>query len=237
MTVTAASLAWIASALQRRYGKPPRPISRDPFQLILWEQVAYLVSDDQRGRAFAALRAQVGLDPTAVYEAPARTLEAIARQGGPIAAVDRARRMADAAKRVLDTWGGDLKGALKLPLPHARKALAKFPMIGEPGADRILAIAGGARVLPLDSNALRVLARVGLIAEAKDYRTTYREAQKAVAPQLPRDGAAILAAAHLLRQHGQTLCKRSIPRCDECPLRLRCRHAIAPGRPARISAV
>ena len=216
------TLAWVIPALRRRYGAPPAPISRDPFHLVLWEQVGYLVPDAQRARAFAALKSQVGLTPQAIRIAPVRTLEAIARLGGSIAAPDRARRMADSARRAIQDWDGDLRAALKLPLPQARRALAAFAMIGEPGADRILATAGGARLLPLDSNALRVLARIGLIREAKDYRTTYRDAQAALAPALPKDGAAILAAAHLLRQHGQTLCRRSVPACDECPLRTRC---------------
>ena len=58
-------------------------------------------------------------------------------------------------------------------------------MIGEPGADKILVIMKRARLLPLDSNGLRVLSRVGLISEAKDYRTTYRRAQETLAPSLP----------------------------------------------------
>jgi endonuclease III len=212
----------MVSALQRRYGKAPRPISRDPFHLILWEQVAYLVPDEQRARAFMALKSQVGLDPKAIYDAPARTLESIARLGGSIAASDRAKRMADSAQRVLRDWNGDLRAVLRLPPPQARKALVKFAMIGEPGADKILAVTGAVRVLPLDSNALRVLARVGLVSEAKDYRTTYRGAQAVLEPMLPKDAAAIVAAGHLLRQHGQTLCRRSVPRCEQCPLRTRC---------------
>jgi endonuclease III len=127
---------------------------------------------------------------------------------------------------VLRDWNGDLRAVLKLPLPQARKVLTKFPMIGEPGADKILAIAGGARVLPLDSNALRVLSRVGLIDEEKDYRSTYRHAQATLAPMLPKTSAEIIGASHLLRLHGQTICRRSTPRCDECPLRARCRFAL-----------
>jgi endonuclease III len=109
-----------------------------------------------------------------------------------------------------------------LPLPQARKALARFAMIGEPGADRILVIAGRARLLPLDSNGLRVLKRIGLTTEEEDYDATYRRAQEMLAHALPRSTDALVAAYYLLRTHGKELCRRSEPACERCPLRKDC---------------
>ncbi len=74
-------------------------------------------------------------------------------------------------------------------------------MIGEPGADKILALTGTARLVPLDSNALRVVQRLGLA---------------------PRTVAACAEAGLLLRVHGQELCKRAAPRCGECALNASC---------------
>ncbi len=110
------TLRSVVSALRRRYGKPPPPVSRDPFHLILWEQVGYLVPDIQRRRAFAALRAQVGLHPGAVLAAPRAKLEAITRLGGPIAVRIRASRLRDSAELVLGRWDGELRAAVRLPL-------------------------------------------------------------------------------------------------------------------------
>lgn len=210
------------TALKRRYGKPSLPISDDPFHLILWEQVAYLAPDARRRVAYESLRTQVGLTPTAVLAAPIEKLRAIARQGGGIAAPLRAARLRKSAEIVIARWQGDLRNALKLPLDQARRALAQFPMIGEPGADKILAFTKTARILPLDSNALRVLQRLALTTEAKDYRTSYRQAQTVLAPQLPKSHAWLIAAGQLLRQHGQKLCRRSVPDCARCPLRPGC---------------
>lgn len=216
------TLRSVITALRRRYGKPPAPISRDPFQLILWEQVAYLVPDRQRRRAYTALRAEVGLAPPDIVKASDTKLEAIARLGGPIAVRSRAARMRESAELTLGRWSGDLRVVLRLPAAEARRALAQFPMIGEPGADKILVIAQRQRLLPLDSNGLRVLSRVGLISEAKDYRTTYRRAQETLAGSLPANYDWLLTAYALLRQHGQELCRRSAPICSRCPVRLRC---------------
>jgi endonuclease III len=226
------SLRRILTTLRRHYGKPQRPISRDPFKLILWEQVAYLVPDAHRHRAFAALRRQVGLTPAAILAASDIKLRAIARLGGPIAVGVRAARLRQSAELAVGHWDGDLRIALRLSIPKARKALAQFAMIGEPGADKILVIAKRARLLPLDSNGLRVLRRLGLTPEEKDYRTTYRRAQEVLAPALPKDSDALIAAYYLLRLHGQELCRRSVPQCNRCPLCTHCVFGSQAGRGA-----
>jgi endonuclease-3 len=212
----------VVRALRRHYGKPAPPVSQDPFRLILWEQVAYLVSDEQRRTAYEALRTRVGLAPEAILAAPTARLRAVTRLGGSIAFGDRAQRLRRSAERVVKRWGGNLRTALTLPLTQARRALVRFDMIGEPGADRILAFTGTARLLALDSNALRVLQRLDLVAEARDYRASYRQAQAALAPQLPANRAWLIGAAQLLRHHGQRLCRTGAPDCAPCPLRRGC---------------
>ena len=221
-------LRFVVDRLRRYYGRPQAPVSHNPFHLILWEQVAYLVPEAQRRKAFAALRTQVGLTPVAILAAPAAKLQAIARLGGSIAANTRAARLRQSAELVVGRWDGDLRSALHLPLARARRALAQFAMIGEPGADRILVLTETARLLPLDSNGLRVLGRLGLITGARDYRATYRRAQEMLAPGLPGSYDWLASAYSLLRQHGQELCRRSAPRCEVCPLRMRCAFAQAP---------
>ena len=216
------SLRSVVTTLRRHYGKPSRPISRDPFHLVLWEQVGYLVPDAHRRRAFSALRTVVGLHPTAIVAAPASKLETIAHLGGSIAVRARASRLRESAELVLGRWDGNLRAALRLPTPQARRALAQFPMIGEPGADKILVIAGKSWLLPLDSNGLRVLGRLGLTPEAKDYRTTYRRAQESLAAALPKDRDWLVSAYGLLRLHGQKLCRRTAPACSLCPFRVPC---------------
>ena len=217
-----ASLRPVITALRRYYGKPVPPISRDPFHLILWEQVGYLVPDAQRRRAFSALRSATGLRPARIVSASAQTLERITRLGGPIAARTRASRLRESAELVIARWDGDLRGALQLPFPQSRRALAEFAMIGEPGADKILAFTKRARLVPLDSNALRVVTRLGLSIAGKNYRSTYQRAQEVLARAIPRDSAWPIAAYALLRQHGQELCRRRAPACERCPLRSRC---------------
>lgn len=47
------ALASILDALERYYGPVAPPPAQGPFELILWENVAYLASDEWRECAFA----------------------------------------------------------------------------------------------------------------------------------------------------------------------------------------
>jgi len=203
-------------ALEKLHGAPPAPPTRDPLELVLWENVAYLADDTRRAEAFRALKKRVGTRSEEVLAARGELLFEIGRAGiMPGGSAEKLRRTAAIA---LEQFGGDLKAVVKRPLPEARKALMKFPSLGAPGAEKILLLSGCHPVLALDSNGLRVLVRLGYGHEAKSYAATYRSAQEAAAAQLPPDVEKLTRAHLLLRHHGQTLCRRSKPLCEACPV-------------------
>ena len=190
--------------------------------MILWENVAYLVDDDRRFAVFEMLRKRVGLSPRAILSAPHELLLEIARSGG-MHPEHRVERLRDIARMTLDEHGGDLRTVLKLPLPKARAALGRYPGIGGPGAEKVLLFCGGPPLLALESNGLRVLLRLGYGEEKVNYSATYRSVQEAAATEMGTSRDQLAAAHLLLRRHGQDLCKRSDPRCEECPLSPACR--------------
>jgi endonuclease-3 len=209
------------AALRKLYGKPPIPFSSDPFELIVYENIAYLASDEKRAAAFAALRRDVSVTPRAVLKASNEALVKACRVGG-IYPERRAERLRRSAEIVVERYDGDLRSVLRLPYEEARKALQRFPSIGEPGADKILLFCGGHAVLAPESNGLRVLTRLGIAREESSYGATYRAALAAVARGSRLDGRFLRAAHFLLRRHGQELCRRSRPECPSCPLRVDC---------------
>lgn len=218
----ASRLGGILGRIERHYGSPTLPHFHGPFEMILWEIVAYLADDAQRLIAFDALRKQVGLTPQQIHAASKKLLVDIARMGGSIAAEERAERLQVAAQLTLDQFGGDLGGVLNLPPQKAKRLLMQFPMIGEPGAEKILMLSGAMAALALESNGLRVLVRLGFGEERKSYSATYRSAREAALGELPPD-ATLLAKAHLLlRQHGRQLCLRIGPVCQACPVNSEC---------------
>jgi endonuclease III len=134
----------------------------------------------------------------------------------------RVSRLREIALIAMNEFGGDLRQALKLPLPKAKLALRKFPSIGEPSAEKILLITRSYPVRGLDSNGLRVLVRLGFGADKKNYTATYRAVQEAIGGQLKEDYGWLIDTHILLRRHGKGLCKTSAPLCEKCPLRKSC---------------
>lgn len=206
--------------LAQQYGEPALPVVTEPFAMILWENVAYLANDTKRAQAFAELQKNVGLSSRDIRKAKDSVLLAIGGKGIlPASSVEKLRRAAEVAS---DEFGDNLAPILDKPLTSAKKDLRKFPAIGEPAAEKILLFNHRHPVLALESNGLRVLVRLGYTPEQKNYGTTYKNMQRALAPQLPSNCDALIRAYQLLRQHGQELCKRTSPLCERCPLRANC---------------
>jgi len=214
----------IVKKLQKFYGRPKPPAITDALELILFENIAYLASDEKRSAAFAALKKNVGTRPGQILKGSQKQLEEITRIGGIVPEL-RAQRLRQIAELVHYIFKDDLASELKKPFPQAKKALKKFPTIGDPGAEKILLLTRSYPVFALESNGLRVLLRVGFAEEKKSYSASYRGVQQALTGQLPAGYDALIAAHQLLRQHGQELCKRTRPLCEaECPLTADCRY-------------
>jgi endonuclease-3 len=196
-----------------------------PLELILWDNVAYLADDGRRSAAFAALRDRVGTTPAQILGAPLETLVDIAGVG--ILPTQQAEKLRQIAAIALADFDGDVARVGQLSLSAARKALQRFPGIGEPGAEKVLLLARTHAVLALESNGLRVLVRLGYGRATADYRATYRAAQAAVQDQLQADCGWLIRLHFVLRQHGQELCRRSQPQCVVCPLADGCRYVAA----------
>jgi len=215
------------AVLRTQYGPPSPPPTSDPFELILWENVAYLASPARRREAFEELRKVVGTRPAQILAAPGATLERIAARG--ILKGAFAGKLRECARIAIEKFGGDLADVVRQPLEAARKSLRAFPGIGEPGAEKILLFSGRQALLAPESNALRVLVRLGRVEERPSYAQMYTAA-RAVADELPATVKARQEAHLLLQAHGQTVCRRSTPRCGECPLAGMCAYHRSEGR-------
>ena len=212
--------ARLIDRLANLYGEPAPPPVTEPFAMILWENVAYLANDTKRAEAFEELRSKVGLTPAAIRKTTDDVLLAIGSK--VIVAAGTVEKLRTAAEIARDSFHDDLAPILDKALSAAKKDLRKFPAIGEPAAEKILLFNQRSPILAMDSNALRVLVRIGYAPDHRNYSTLYKNMQRAVAPQLPKDCKALIRAYQLLRLHGQELCKRNSPLCSQCPLRLDC---------------
>jgi hypothetical protein len=176
------------------------------WELVLRENIAYLVNDAIRDQCMAALRERVGLEPESVLAASDDELGAIVAGPRPADRIERLRRCAE--------------------LNIADASWRDYPGIGRPGAERIELFTGARAVLALDSGGLRVLYRLGYGEPSRTYDTAYRTAQRAAGAELPDDVAVLQRAHQLLRRHGQITCTRTAPDWPGWPLRDRCAAAL-----------
>jgi endonuclease-3 len=214
------SLARRLDALEKLYGRPTPPKTRDPFELVLWENVAYLVDDERRNRAFAQLKRSVGLRPNDILGAAEEALLAVASHG--IKPALRVGALRGCAEIAVKEFGGDVRGALALPTKEALRKLRKFPSIGEPGAEKILLFTRTKPLFALESNGLRALLRLGYGKESKSYGTSYRSVRDAVSTEIVPECDWLIRAHLLLKRHGQATCRRSAPACEACPIQDGC---------------
>jgi endonuclease III len=198
----------LVAALEHLYGSLKMPVT-EPFAMILLEGASYLVDDARRLEVLYRLRDVIGLDPAKIgRQSPDKIAHVIA--AGGMKPEMRAQKVLDSARIAIEV---DLGNAL------TKKTLMRFPSVGEPYADKILLFNGLTKSFAPDSNALRVVTRLGFVEEKKSYSAWYRTAVAA----LPFTRAADAQRAHLLfRRHGQETCKRAAPRCEVCPLREDC---------------
>jgi A/G-specific adenine glycosylase len=135
----------------------------------------------------------------------------------------RARNLHACAKRVVDQYDG--------VFPSDPALLADLPGIGRSTAAAVSAFSSGTRAAILDGNVKRVFARVFGIEQFPGEKKVEDALWRRAEALLPASG--IEAYTQGLMDLGATLCTRSRPDCDRCPLRERC-VAHASGRTAEL---
>ncbi|TXS92672.1 A/G-specific adenine glycosylase [Parahaliea aestuarii] len=133
----------------------------------------------------------------------------------------RARNLHRAAQQVCDQHGGDF--------PASVEALESLPGIGRSTAGAIVSIAFGQRAVILDGNVKRVLARHREIGGWPGQTAVHRALWQVAETFTPDARSADYTQA--IMDLGATLCTRSKPRCDDCPVAADCA-AAASGRQA-----
>jgi endonuclease III len=221
MNKAQSGLVQILEQLEDFYGRQEPVWPTEPDRFLVWWYCGYPASDAACSRGWESLQREVGTRLEQILSASPAKLAAALKPGGMVPEL-RALRLKEIAARIKDEFGGDLRAALVGPMAQARKILKKFPSIADPGADRILLFAGIAPLAAVPSNCPYVLVRIQRGLERENYGVTYREAQQAIAAEVPEKFDARMRAYLLLKRHGQELCKRTKPKCTECPVSSSC---------------
>jgi len=141
----------------------------------------------------------------------------------------RARNLLKAARHVVERHGG--------VFPTAIEAVAELPGVGASTAAAIVAFSTGEPHAILDGNVKRVFARHFGVTGAVDSRETLEGLWAVARRELPRQH--VEAYTQGLMDLGATVCTRTMPACNRCPVAKSCvaretdRIAELPGRKAR----
>ncbi len=191
----------------------------------------YPAADLPCSRGFEALKREVGLKPENILEAPKTKLTKLTRLGGIVPEL-RAEKLKEIARMAKNEFGKDLLAMLKRwmleekkqpgkGIRGAKSVLQKFPVIGEPGAEKILLFSKLAPVAAVPSACVSVAIRLWG-GTGKNYAADYRVAREILSAGLDETFEARQRAYLLLKKHGQEICKRSTPKCEICPLTRQC---------------
>jgi len=200
----------VVDRLVVQHGEPGPPPAPDPFHQIVWINCAYLVSDDRRRQCFVNLMEEVGLEPSDLEEAGIEGIAAAISSGGK-SHMRQAEKLFTSAMIALENDNQLLSARI----------LKTFPGVSSEVAAVILTAAGEFVGLPLESNGLKILGRLGFGTIAGNYAKDLR-AVKADLHDLPEDASWAWRAHTVLRTHGRQICKNSAPLCDACTLEDAC---------------
>ena len=225
-------LADILDTLEENYG-PQRPLGpSDPYEMILFVNCGYPATDASCTKGYDPLKAEVGTKPDQILKAPSAKLAKLTQPGGMFPEL-RAERLKLIARIATENFGGDLNWALEKlmtdeqtpadkRLRRVKGALKEFPVIGEPGADKILLFSGMMPIAAVPSACTGVPQRILFGEEDKNYGRGYRAAKEALAAEVPEKFEVRQRAYLLLKKHGQEICKRTNPKCEICPISRMC---------------
>jgi A/G-specific adenine glycosylase len=198
---------------QRRAGRHDLPWqrTRDPYRIWVSEIMLQQTQVSTVLGYYARFLASYP-DVAALAAAP---IDDVLRHWSGLGYYSRARNLHAAARALADLHGG--------AFPTDPEALEALPGIGRSTAAAIAAFSSGTRVPILDGNVKRVLCRVFGVEGFPGERAVEQRLWALAAREMPEAGEGrIETYTQALMDLGATVCVRTKPRCDACPVAERC---------------
>ena len=128
------TLSHYVDLLEAHFGKQKPPKLDGPWEMILWENVAYLADDDRRQQAFQTLKKRIGTEPTPILSASDEALLEVTRHG--IMPEQFAEKLRKCAKLALEEFDGDLRLFSSCHSPRPRRRSRDFRGLASRGQRR-----------------------------------------------------------------------------------------------------
>jgi len=165
--------------------------------------------------ALENLHSAGALDAEAIFELPIEVLADLVRPSGHFNV--KARKLQEFCSEVVEHYG-DIDTLLDAEPDELRQRLLAIWGIGPESADAITLYAARQPTFVVNTYSYRLFERLDLPPGPRKY-DVYREfLLEKIGPDVE-----LLNEWHaLIVRHGQQICRRSNPRCEECPLLRRC---------------
>jgi len=218
---------------QRRAGRHDLPWqrTRDPYRIWVSE---IMLQQTQVSTVLGYYERFLARFPDVAVLAAAPLDEVLSHWSG-LGYYSRARNLHACARAVVERHDG--------AFPADPAALEALPGIGRSTAAAIAAFAWGVSAPILDGNVKRVLCRVFAVEGFPGERAVEQRLWALAARELPQAGEGRMETyTQALMDLGATLCVRTRPRCEACPVAARCEaraqarvDALPTPRPARVT--
>ncbi len=183
-----------------------------PFEVLVGAVLVQNTAWRNVERAIANLRDAAVMAPRALYQLSPADLAELIRPAGYYQV--KAKRLRNLLAFVIDRYDGSLEAMFRTNLSSLREELLAIHGIGPETADAILLYAGGLPTFVVDTYTHRILARHGWIG----YDASYDEIKDYFESGLPDDAGLYNEYHALLVRAGKDFCKRTVPKCEACPL-------------------
>ena len=187
-----------------------------PFQVIVGAILTQNTAWTNVETAMANLSRAELLDPERLYRAREARIAALIRPSGYFNL--KAKKLKAFVRFLFEKHQGRLSHLFKREPESLREELLAVYGIGPETADSIILYAANQPIFVIDAYTRRIAARLGLSREA----VTYDELQRLFMANLPRDTPLFNEYHALLVMLGKQYCRKSAPRCGECPLQEIC---------------
>jgi len=216
-TITALELH---KRLLRHYGQPVWRVKLPPLDELISTILSQNTNDNNRDRAFDALRNRFPTWEAVRDAAPDEVIDAIrpaglANQKGP-------RIQAVLQQLTREQGVLNLDHLRKLPPSVAQEELLKFKGVGPKTAAIVLLFSLDMPAFPVDTHIHRVTGRLGLRPEGMNAEQAHTYLAELFPPRA-------YYAAHLnIIRHGREICHARRPSCEDCFLHDACRYYQSP---------
>jgi endonuclease-3 related protein len=184
-----------------------------PFEVIVGAILTQNTGWGNVERAIANLRAPGMLTPSALLQVRTARLAALVKPSGYFR--QKAKKLKAFVRFLQEEFQGSLERMFETPTLELREKLLAVHGIGPETADSILLYAGNHAIFVVDAYTHRILGRHGIT----DGKPAYETVRAMIEASIPRTPELFNEFHALIVNTGKNWCRKSAPRCVECPLR------------------